>query len=307
MRGAGKAGIARVLTALETQANDPGLVALLDAAFAAEGGASLGLTGPPGVGKSCLTQALIKAYRAQGQTVAIVAVDPSSSRTGGALLGDRTRIDTDPEDDGVFMRSMAARGALGGLAEVSFPAIVLLRALYDIVIVETVGVGQSEIEVAARTDGVIFCAQPGSGDALQYMKAGVMETPQVILVTKGDMGVLAERTAADLKGALSLDGRGDAVSVQTVSAVTGAGIAGAMDLIDTRIVAPANSQSGWQNRLAQGESWLTSRLSAEFGRAGLSMVRNQILQTETPFSRDRALQLRLKRALEAGWSGENPG
>lgn len=300
LRAAGKAGTARALTALETQAEDPALIALLDAAFMAEGGVTLGLTGPPGVGKSSLTQALIKSYRGMDKTVAIVAVDPSSSRTGGALLGDRTRIETDPDDSGVFMRSMAARGALGGLAEVTYPAIILLRALYDVVIVETVGVGQSEIEVAARTDGVIFCAQPGSGDALQFMKAGVMEIPQVILVTKGDMGVLADRTAADLRGALSLEGRMDTVAVQTVSAVTGQGIAEAVSLIEERISLTTHTPDGAQKRLNQGRAWLTDRISAQFGRAGLARVIGLIDHEKTPFAQEAALQHQLNVALDIG-------
>ena len=97
------------------------------------------------------------------------------------------------------------------MAAITYPATLLLRALFDLVIVETVGVGQSEIEVASRTDGVVFCAQPGSGDALQFMKAGVVEIPDMVVITKGDMGSLADRAAADLRGAFSLDARGDSV------------------------------------------------------------------------------------------------
>ena len=134
----------------------------------------------------------------------VIAVDPSSRRSGGALLGDRTRIETDPADPGVFVRSMAARRRLGGVADLTFPAAVLMRACFDWVIVETVGVGQSEVEIADCADLVVFCAQPGSGDALQFMKAGVMEMPDVVLVTKGDLGAPASRAAADVRGALSL-------------------------------------------------------------------------------------------------------
>ena len=123
----------------------------------------IGLTGPPGVGKSSLVSRLIEAYRARGRTVGVITVDPSSRRCGGALLGDRARIDVDPEDQGVFVRSMAARGRLGGLAALTPAAVVLMRAVYDQVIVETVGVGQSETEVAAVADTVVFCVQPGLG------------------------------------------------------------------------------------------------------------------------------------------------
>ena len=200
----GKRALAGALCALETAAADPRLAALLDEALASPRGMAIGLTGPPGVGKSTLVNAMIARLRARGDTVAVIAVDPSSRRSGGALLGDRTRIETDPEDSGVFLRSMAARDRLGGLAAISFPAMVLMRALFDLVIVETVGVGQSETEIAEAADLVVLCVQPGSGDALQFMKAGVMETPDVVLVTKGDVGAAARRAKADVKGALSL-------------------------------------------------------------------------------------------------------
>ena len=141
----GKAALARCLSALEATPDDLALATLLDAAFASPRGIVLGLTGPPGVGKSTLTNALVSGLRGRGLTVGIIAVDPSSRRSGGALLGDRTRIETDPDDPGIFLRSMAARRRLGGLADLTFPSVVLMRALFDVVFVETVGVGQSEI------------------------------------------------------------------------------------------------------------------------------------------------------------------
>ena len=158
------------------------------AAWSAPPGLAIGLTGPPGVGKSTLTGALVKHYRAQGRRVAVLAVDPSSRRTGGALLGDRARIASDPSDKDLFVRSLAARDHLGGLAELAMPALVLFRALYDVVLIETVGVGQSETEVADLADLVVFCAQPSSGDALQFMKAGVAEIPDLVVVCKAPRG-----------------------------------------------------------------------------------------------------------------------
>ena len=198
LRAGGKAALARCLSALETTPDDPRLTALLDRAFAAPRGCVLGLTGPPGVGKSTLANAFLARLRARGETVAVIAVDPSSRRSGGALLGDRTRIATDPGDPGAFVRSMAARSRLGGLAELTFPATVLMRALFDWVLVETVGVGQSETEIADCADLVVLCVQPGAGDALQFMKAGVMEVPDLLLVTKGDLG--AGRRAGRRRG-----------------------------------------------------------------------------------------------------------
>ncbi|MEM7508743.1 MAG: GTP-binding protein, partial [Pseudomonadota bacterium] len=172
LRNRGKVGLARALAALEASPDAPEVTGLLDVAHRAPIGVVLGLTGPPGVGKSTLIDSLIRALRARGKTVAVIAVDPSSRISGGALLGDRTRFSTDPEDEGVFVRSMAARDRLGGVAEITYPASILMRALYDLVIVETVGVGQSETQIADMADMVAFCAQPGSGDALQFMKAG---------------------------------------------------------------------------------------------------------------------------------------
>ncbi|MEL7415547.1 MAG: methylmalonyl Co-A mutase-associated GTPase MeaB, partial [Pseudomonadota bacterium] len=217
LRAGGKGAIARALTRLETAPRWEGTARLLDAAFAAPVGVAIGLTGPPGVGKSSLTHALVRQFRDAGRRVAVLAVDPSSRVSGGAILGDRTRIELDPEDDGLFMRSMAARGRLGGLSDIAYPAIVLLRALYDVVLVETVGVGQSEIEIAEAADTVVFCAQPGSGDALQFIKAGIMEIPDHIVVTKADLGVLADRALADLRGAVSLSAEVEAVSLHAVS------------------------------------------------------------------------------------------
>ncbi len=304
LRAGGKAALARVLTALETRPDDPRLVALLDAAFAAPQGHVLGLTGPPGVGKSTLTNAMIARLRAEGRTVGVIAVDPSSRRSGGALLGDRTRIETDPEDAGVFLRSMAARDRLGGLAALTWPASVLMRALFDVVIVETVGVGQSETEIADCADLVVFCAQPGSGDALQFMKAGVMEVPDIVLVTKGDLGAPARRAAADVKGALSLGAEGgEDVAVAIVSSQSGEGLSEALELIATRAAARAADGSLAARRRAQGRIWTDSRLRESFGTEGATLVKGRIAAVENPFAAfaetRKTVLTALKKALQA--------
>ena len=279
----GKAALARALSALEATPEDPAVVALLDAAAAAPKGIVLGLTGPPGVGKSTLTNALIAAFRARGETVAVIAVDPSSRRSGGALLGDRTRIATDPEDPGAFVRSMAARRRLGGIADITFPAAVLMRALFDWVIVETVGVGQSETEIADCADIVVFCIQPGSGDALQFMKAGVMEVPDLVLVTKGDLGAPARRAAAEARGALSL-AADEAPGIATVSSRTGEGIAAALDAISVLAHARRQDDLLSARRRAQGRAWAESRLVESIGRLGFDLLAPRFDLGGAPFA-----------------------
>ena len=173
------------------------------AALGGEAGAHLvGVTGPPGAGKSSLLSALVAAWRAPGRTVAVLAVDPSSKRSGGSLLGDRARIEHHPADDGILIRSTAAAGRLGGLAAATRTAAQALAAAFDVVVVETVGVGQSETEVEELCDTVAVVVQPGSGDTLQFLKAGIMEVPDLLVVTKADLGEVARRARRDLAGAL---------------------------------------------------------------------------------------------------------
>jgi LAO/AO transport system kinase len=162
----------------------------------------IGVTGPPGAGKSTLLSALVTHWRGQGRTVAVLAVDPSSKRSGGSLLGDRARIDHDPRDDGILIRSTAAGGRLGGLAAPTREAADALAAAYDVVVVETVGVGQSETDVEEVADTVAVVVQPGSGDTLQFLKAGIMEVPDVLVVTKSDLGEVALNARRDLSQAL---------------------------------------------------------------------------------------------------------
>ena len=154
--------------------------------------------------------------------MAVLAVDPSSKRSGGALLGDRARIDADPADRGIFIRSMAAGERLGGLAPATRAAAQALAAAFDVVVIETVGVGQSETEVAEAADTVAVIVQPGSGDALQFLKAGIMEVPDALVVTKADLGVVATRAVRDLRAAMrSLGSRTPVLAVSSVHPVSG--------------------------------------------------------------------------------------
>ncbi len=183
----------------------------------------VGVTGPPGAGKSSLLGVLVKQWRESGRTVAVLAVDPSSRRSGGSLLGDRARIDHDPKDEGVLIRSTAAGGRLGGLAAPTREAAQALAAAYDMVVIETVGVGQSETDVEEVCDTVAVIVQPGSGDTLQFLKSGIMEVPDVLVVTKADLGEVAIRARRDLSAALrSLESHQvPVVAVSSVPPATG--------------------------------------------------------------------------------------
>jgi LAO/AO transport system kinase len=200
------------------------LAAVAPARLGGEAGAHVvGVTGPPGAGKSTLLSALAREWRAAGRTVAVLAVDPTSKRSGGALLGDRARIDADPADRGLFIRSTAAGERLGGLAPATRNAAQALSAAFDVVVIETVGVGQSETEVAEAADTVAVVVQPGSGDVLQFLKAGIMEVPDVLVVTKSDLGAVATRARRDLHAALRSLGERDVpvVAVCSVPPVEG--------------------------------------------------------------------------------------
>jgi LAO/AO transport system kinase len=194
------------------------------AALGGEAKAQLaGVTGPPGAGKSSLLSVLLPLWRAAGRAVAVLAVDPSSKRSGGSLLGDRVRIEHDPKDDGVLIRSTAAGGRLGGLAVATREAVDALAPAFDVVVVETVGVGQSETDVEEVCDQVAVVVQPASGDVLQFLKAGIMEVPDVLVVTKADLGEAAVRAQRDLAQALAALGSRDVpvIAVSSVSPPTG--------------------------------------------------------------------------------------
>ncbi len=179
----------------------------------------IGVTGPPGAGKSTLLSALLKAWRERSRSVAMLAVDPSSRRSGGSLLGDRARIEFDPGDHGIFIRSTSAGERLGGLAWPTRAAAHALAVAFDVVVIETVGVGQAETEVADVADTVAVVVQPGSGDVLQFLKSGIMEIPDVVVITKADLGQLATSARRDVNAALRSLGsaRTRAVAVSSLS------------------------------------------------------------------------------------------
>jgi LAO/AO transport system kinase len=204
VRAGDRRALARAISLVEN--GDAEAAAVVRDLYPATGKAfAVGITGPPGVGKSSLIGALIRHVRERGLTVGVISVDPSSPFTQGALLGDRIRLADHFLDPGVFIRSMGARGHLGGLAEATLQSLLLLDASgRDIVFLETVGTGQSEVEVMGIADEVVLVLMPGSGDSVQALKAGIMEIPDVIAVNKMDQPG-AKAMLNDIRGVVSLD------------------------------------------------------------------------------------------------------
>ena len=259
-------------------------LALLDARERRERGSRIGrrigVTGAPGAGKSTLLDALATVLRRQGRTVGILAVDPSSRRTGGALLGDRFRMGSAARDAGVFFRSLAARDQLGGLSEVTGASLDVLVAAFDVVLVETVGVGQSEASVADLVDTLLFVAQPASGDLIQFMKAGLLELPDVFFVNKSDLDALATRTATELRAGLSLArsgeerGRaaGESPPVLCGSARDGVGIEALIEALDAHHARLEESGDGARRRTAGRLARVRAALVQRYGRFGITAI-----------------------------------
>jgi LAO/AO transport system kinase len=270
----------------------------------------VGVTGPPGAGKSTLLSALLHTWRAQGKTVAMLAVDPSSRRSGGSLLGDRARIEFDPADRGVFIRSTAAGERLGGIAWGTRAAAQALAAAFDVVVIETVGVGQAETEVAEVADTVVVVVQPGSGDVLQFLKSGIMEIPDVLVVTKADLGQVALSARRDLSAALRSLGRGKTRVLAVSSLPPTEGI---KKLVDTlaehwRELAEEGGHVLAERRLRARRAGALTAFVIEHGERGLRALGGRRAAARWLSEQDAALdEAALVSALEGRMSGDGRG
>lgn len=234
----------------------------------------VGVTGPPGAGKSTLGAALLRYWRKTGLTVGVLAVDPSSPVSGGALLGDRLRMQVNDDDEGVFIRSLSNRGEYGGLSSEVWPMSLVMLAAFDVVMVETVGVGQREVDVSGLCDTTCYVAQPGSGDSIQFIKAGILEVPHVLVVNKDDMGEVARRTRAELLATLSRehpDGNWQ-VPVLATSATRETGIAELAQSLAAHRQSLVDSGVLVEQRREHQANWVVRQLEQEFGRFGLNKL-----------------------------------
>jgi LAO/AO transport system kinase len=267
------------------------------AALGAEAsGHVIGVTGPPGVGKSSLLSRLVAEWRGRGRSVAVLAVDPSSRRSGGSLLGDRARIEADPRDKSVFVRSTAAGDRLGGLAPATRTTAAALAPAFDVVVIETVGVGQSETEVADLADTVAVVLQPASGDVLQFLKAGIMEVPDVLVLTKADLENAARRALADLNAAVLALGAGDTAICPVSSVPPPAGIDRLVDALD----AHRSHLDLAKRRLHARRRHALSDFVSEHGNRGLRALGGRLEAQRWLDGQDPELDVRaLERALEA--------
>ena len=269
LSGDGRA-LARLVSLAEN--GGPGLRPVMKALAPRSGRARvIGLTGAPGVGKSTVTAALVGAYRARGVKVGVLAVDPTSPFSGGALLGDRVRMQDHATDPGVFIRSMASRGHLGGLAAATPQALRVLDAAgFGAVLIETVGVGQAEVEIASLADTTLVLVAPGMGDAVQAAKAGILETGDIFVVNKSDHPG-AQETVRDLRTMIAMASRGPAdwkPPIVSTIATAGEGIADLATALD--------AHWSWLEESGERERRRRARAREEVAAIALAMLRQRM-------------------------------
>ncbi|MCK5036155.1 MAG: methylmalonyl Co-A mutase-associated GTPase MeaB [Candidatus Sabulitectum sp.] len=296
--------VARALSKVEN--GTPDAIDLLDAIFASQRGFTIGVTGPPGAGKSTLVNRMITRYRNSGNSVGVIAVDPSSPFTGGALLGDRIRMQSHATDSKVFIRSMGSRGHLGGLSGATRDAsIVLSAAGYTPVIIETVGVGQAEVEVAGLADITLLVLVPGLGDDVQSMKAGIMEIGDIIVLNKSDRSGI-DQLENYVKASLDLMPAGlKRPEVVRVSAANGEGLEDLWGAVD-RLSATHSEKDKilrsavkTMNQILQENGILFSEKLLELEYNGRETVEKLILAGRlTPYAVGKKLLERAERMFE---------
>jgi LAO/AO transport system kinase len=269
-----RAGDARALARLVSLAEDgsPAVRPVMKALAPLTGQAQvIGLTGAPGVGKSTLTAALVAAYRERGQRVGVLAVDPTSPFTGGALLGDRVRMQDHATDPGVFIRSMATRGHLGGLSRAAPQALRVLDAAgFEVLLVETVGVGQAEVEVASLADTTLVMVAPGMGDSIQAAKAGILEAADIFVVNKADQPG-AQEAVRDLRAMIALARRGPGEwrpPIVTTIAVKGDGIG--------ELAAEVDAHWSWLASSGQRDARRRARAREEISAIAVAELRQRV-------------------------------
>ncbi len=269
--------VAEAVTCLERN-GAPGLAALAEALKPHLNGiAVIGITGPPGAGKSTLVNALVKTWRAAGRRIAVIAVDPSSPVSGGAILGDRIRMTAALDDDGVFVRSLSSAGHLGGLSPAAVRIIdVFDAAAFDLVVLETVGTGQSEIDIAQVADTAIVVAAPGLGDGIQAMKSGLLEIADIIVVNKADRPD-ARETAEQLAAAVTLRAAGGfAPPILQTTATQHTGIDDLVTAVD-EATKTALAGGGGQSRRARRARYVVERLAVERVRGALTSAPDDLI------------------------------
>ena len=280
-----KLEISKILEKIEINKNDIQIIKILDNYHSNPKAHVIGITGPPGVGKSSIISKLINAFRKKKLSVGVIAIDPSSKRSGGAILGDRARFEVRPDDKKVFVRSMAAKDYLGGISELTFPSMVIMRSIFDILIIETVGVGQSETNIENVVDTVMYCVQPASGDSLQFIKSGIIEIPDIIAVTKSDLSTISNATVADLNSSkIFFKNEYDwDINILAISAHKELGIQKLLDIFDERWTWLKKKNVLKKKRFQQDLEWIKKSTTNQYGYLGLNLIKDKIKYDSEPF------------------------